>query len=205
MLRTASTQAKKAWMTPTTEAFSCNICGSPWDRFIEEWTNKSYNLVHQALGPYGKEPIRTILPLPDGQHCSGANASFQPATGQIRVSPSVVEGKPGITLEKITHELIHASLNDFPETPDGDPFFEEGYVDYSTWVIAHAPFWGEHRQAMIDAAAFNIKCRRDRAMRGLSAYDAKRWAGGVFAAQAYGPWIITKLAFKKREGNFTWV
>lgn len=197
LLDQASVQARTA-----SAPFVSNICDSPWDRFIEQWAGRCYTFVAQALGPYHKEPLRTILPLDDGMHSAGANASFEPATGQIRLSPSVVEGHPGITLEKLTHELIHASLNNFPE---GDPFFEEGYVDYSTWVMAHAPAWGQYRNAMIDAAAFNIACRKDRAMKALSEYDAKRWAGGTFCASAYGPWIVTKLNLKKREGNLSWV
>ena len=202
MLRTASSQAKAARMT---HGFSCNICQGPWDRFIETWMGASYAFILEALGPYGVEPLREIHAVGDGHHAAGANASYQPGVGQISLSPSVVLNKPGLTLEKITHELIHASLDGFPDGPNNDPFFEEGYVDYATWVVAHAPYWGEHRRAMIDAAAFNIKCRRDRAMRGLSEYDAKRWAGGVYCAQAYGPWIIAKLSFSKREGQLTWV
>lgn len=197
LLDQASIQARVA-----SAPFVSNICNSPWDRFIEQWAGRCYTFVAQALGPYHKEPLRVILPLEDGLHSSGANASFEPATGQIRLSPSIVEGHPGITLEKLTHELIHASLNDFPE---GDEFWEEGVVDYSTWVMAHAPVWGQYRNAMIDAAAFNIACRRDRAMKSLSEYDAKRWAGGLYAATAFGPWIVTRLALRKREGNLSWV
>lgn len=181
--------------------FTSNICGNEWDRFIEQWAAISYAFVGHALGPYAKEPIPTILPLPDGAHCSGANASFEPDSGQIRLSPSVIQGKPGITLEKITHELVHASLAGFPE---GDPFYEEGFVDYSVWVMAHAPAWGVYGQAMVEAANFNIKCRRDRALKTQTEYDAKRWSGGLFAATAYGPWIVTKLRYRKLEGNLTW-
>jgi len=202
LLEDSSRTARTASVGPT---FTCDICNSPWDRFIEQWAGRCYTFLTQALGQFHKEPLPNILPLSDGAHSSGANASFEPASGQIRLSPSIVEGKPGITLEKVLHELTHASLADFPEGLGNDPFFEEGYVDYSVWVMAHAPVWGTYRKAMIDAAAYNIKCRRDRAMRGLSEYDAKRWAGGLYAAQAYGPWIVTKLAFRKREGNLTWV
>jgi len=201
LLNRASTEIR----TASTQRFTCKICGSPWDRFIEQWAGRCYTFVGQALGSFQMEPLPNILPLNDGAHSAGANASFQPSTGQICLSPSIVEGNPGITLEKLTHELIHASLADFPELPNNDPFFEEGYVDYSTWVMAHAPAWGTYRKAMIDAAAYNIKCRRDRALRGLSEYDAKRWAGGLFAANAYGPWIVTRLAFRKSENNLTWV
>lgn len=190
--------------TPTkcaSRRFTCNVCGNDWDRFIEEWASRCYIFVAQALGPYQKEPLPEILPLSDGAHSSGANASFQPDNGQIRLSGSVVMGKPGITLEKITHELIHASLASFPE---GDPFYEEGFVDYSVWVMAHAPIWGQHQRAMIDAADFNIKCRRDRALRDLSDYDRKRWAGGLFCATMHGPWILAKLRMRKLQGDFHW-
>lgn len=181
--------------------FQSSICGNEWDRFIEQWASISYAFVAHALGPYAVEPLPTILPLSDGAHCSGANASFEPGSGQIRLSPSVVAGKPGITLEKITHELLHASLAAFPE---GDPFYEEGFVDYSTWVMSHAPVWGVYGRAMAEAADFNIKCRRERALKDLSDYDRKRWAGGFFCATHHGPWIVTKLRMRKIEGNLTW-
>lgn len=196
LLDQASVQARTA-----SAPFVSNICDSPWDRFIEQWAGRCYTFVAQALGPYHKEPLRTILPLDDGMHSAGANASFEPATGQIRLSPSVVDGHPGITLEKLTHELIHASLNDFPE---GDPFYEESIVDYSTWVMAHAPAWGQYRNAMIDAASFNIKCRKDRALKTQTDYDRKRWAGGICVAALHGPWIIARLRQKKTEGDLTW-
>lgn len=197
-----ATMLKRASFAKTAAVFTCDICGNDWDRFIEKWAGECYTFVAQALGPYQREPLKQILALSDGAHSSGANASFNPATGQIRLVPSIIEAKPGITLEKLTHELLHASLNDFPE---GDEFFEEGYVDYSVWVMAHAPIWGQYRQAMIEAAAFNIAQRRDRAMKSLSEYDAKRWAGGLFAANAYGPHIVAKLRFRKMEGNLTWI
>lgn len=181
--------------------FTSNICGTEWDRFIENWAAVSYAFVAHALGPYAVEPRPEILPLADGAHCSGANASFDGNSGQIRLSPSVVAGKPGITLEKLTHELIHASLAAFPE---GDPFYEEGFVDYSTWLMAHAPAWGTFGAAMVQAADFNIKCRRERAMKTQTEYDAKRWAGGLFAASAYGPWIVTRLRMKKLSGDLAW-
>lgn len=181
--------------------FISNICGSDWDRFIELWAPKCYTFVAHALGSYAQEPQHEILGIADGAHTSGVNASFQPGNGQICLSGSVVENHPGTTLEKITHELVHASLAAFPE---GDPFYEEGFVDYSVWVMAHAPLWGEHRDAMIEAAAFNIACRRDRALRDTSDYDRKRWAGGVFCSFAHGPWIVARLRSRKDEGNLSW-
>jgi hypothetical protein len=97
--------------------------------------------------------------------------------------------------------MIHASLAEFP---DDDGFYTEGVVDYSTWVMAHAPYWGPHREAMIKAAADNIRNRRERAMRTDSDYDRKRWAGGIYAATAYGPYVITRYRQRKIEGNFIW-
>jgi hypothetical protein len=181
--------------------FKTEICGPEWNRFIEAWAPRCYAFVAQALGPYAKEPLPEILAIHDGAHSGGANASFQPDNGQIRLSPSVIEGKPGLTLEKLTHELTHASLAAFPE---GDPFYEEGFVDFSVWVMAHAPIWGEHREDMIRAAAFNIECRRDRALRDLSDYDRKRWAGGLFCSIMHGPWIVTRLKLRKEAGELQW-
>ena len=180
--------------------FTCRVFNSPWDGFVETWAPIIYTFVGEALGPYGQEPAPVILPLREGDHASGATASFQPATGQVRLS-TVVENLPGMTLEKLTHEFIHGSLAQFPE---GDPFYEEGFVDYSTWYLAHAPVWGEHRQAMIDAAEYNIGQRRERAALGVSDWDRKRWAGGTYAAMFHGPWLVARLKMKKAEGDFTW-
>lgn len=181
--------------------FSSEICEDDWDQFIEQWAPVCYAFVAEALGPYATEPASVILPLSDASHSAGANASFEIRSGQVRLSPSIVRGKPGITLEKLTHEFTHGALAGFPE---GDPFYEEGFVDYSVWTLAHAPIWGVHRNAMIDAAAFNIQCRRDRALRDLSDYDRKRWAGGFFCSTMHGPWIIAKLKMRKLEGNLQW-
>ena len=185
---------------PPAGRFKCRIFGNEWDAFVEKWASISFDFVGNALGPYGMQPLPEILPLHDGQHAAGATASFDPSSGQVRLSSSV-HGKPGQTLEKITHELTHASLALFPE---GDPFYEEGVVDFMTWTLAHAPVWGEHRNSMIEAAAFNIKMRRERALHGGSDWDKKRWAGGLFASLAYGPLIVSRLRQKKTERDFTW-
>jgi hypothetical protein len=57
---------------------------------------------------------------------------------------------------------------------------------------------------MVDAAAFNIRMRRERAMLDLSDWDRKRWAGGLYAALSRGPFVIGSLRHKKSEGNYTW-
>lgn len=196
-------QLKKASNTMTfgSKRFTSAICGDDWDLFIEKWAPVVHAFVEEALGPYATEPASRILPLSDASHSAGANASFEIHSGQVRLSPSIVRSKPGITLEKLTHEFMHGSLAGFPE---GDPFYEESVCDYGVWVLAHAPIWGMYRDSMIEAAAFNIKCRRDRAMRDLSDYDRKRWAGGVFCSAMHGPWIIAKLKMRKLEGNLQW-
>lgn len=185
---------------PQQSRFRCRIFGSEWNAFVEEWATKSFIFVGHALGPYGRQPLPEILPLPDGMHSAGATASFDMNSGQMCLSSSV-EGKVGQTLEKLTHELTHASLAQFPE---GDPFYEESVVDYSVWVMAHAPLWGEHRDPMIDAASFNIRMRRDRALHTHTDYDAKRWMGGLFASLTYGPYIISRLRMKKQSGDYSW-
>lgn len=201
-LDTASNRLRQTKTGSLTKAFQSQICGNDHDRFIGHWAGRAYTFLFDALGPFQKEPLPTILAIDDGFHSSGANASFQPGTGQIRLCPSYVDGNPGITLEKLTHEMVHASLNDFPD--EGDAFYEEGFVDYSTWVLAHAPWWEPHRKDMVEAAAYNIKCRRDRALRDLSDYDRKRWAGGLFCGTMHGPWIISKLRMAKAENNLQW-
>ena len=181
--------------------FECHVCGNEWDRFIEASALKCYLFLQECLEPFQREPLSLILPISDGFHVSGANASFEPATGQVRLCPDYVVDRTGTTLEKICHELTHASLNDFPE---GDPFYEEGAADYSVWVMAHAPWWEPYRKSMIEAAAHNIELRRDRAMRSQTDYDRKRWAGGLYMATAYGPLILSRLRQKKAEGDLTW-
>ncbi len=195
MLKTAAEESA----TPT-KTFTCKVFGNEWDQFVELWMPKIYDFIGHALGPFGMEPLPEILPMADGQHSAGATASFNPETGQIRLSRSV-EKKAGQTLEKLTHETTHGSLAKFPE---GDAFYEEGFVDYSVWVMAHAPLWEPYRNEMIEAAAFNIKVRRERAMLDLSDWDRKRWAGGLYASLSRGPFIISSLRHRKMEGNFNW-
>ena len=180
--------------------FRCRIFNSPWDQFVELWAPRIYVFVGNALGPYGMEPLPEIVALPDGQHSAGATASFDPSTGQVRLSTSV-ENKPGQTLEKLTHEFTHGSLAKFP---GGDAFYEEGFVDYSVWVMAHAPAFEPYRDDMIEAASFNIATRRERAMLDLSDWDRKRWAGGLYASLSRGPFIISSLRHKKAEGTYFW-
>ena len=186
---------------PVGKPFSCDVFGSEWDQFVDHWAPKIHSFVFTALGPYGKSPAPVILPIEDGFHIAGANASFSPATGQICLGAHM-EGQPGVTLEKLTHEMIHASLAEFPD--DGDPFYHEGVADYGTWVMAHAPYWGCYREAMIKAAADNIRNRRERMLRTDNDYDRKRWAGGIFMATAYGPYVITRYRQRKLDHNLTW-
>ncbi len=193
MLRVASS------ISPT-GVFRCHVFGDEWDGFVESWAPRIHAFVEQALGPYGTEPLPDILPLPEGMHAAQATASFDLLSGQIRLATST-RGRPGMILEKLTHEMIHGSLARFPE---GDPFYEEGFVDYSTWLLAHAPVWGKLGDAMVQAAAFNIKLRRERAFKDLSDYDRKRWAGGLFASQVHGPFLIARLRGRKLEGNLHW-
>jgi hypothetical protein len=112
-----------------------------------------------------------------------------------------VEGKPGQTLEKLCHEFIHGSLAGFPE---GDPYYEEGAADYGTWIAAHAPTWDPYREQMIEAAAYNIEMRRERAFKDQTDYDRKRYSGGLFFMMARGPHFLSLLKMKKAEGSLTW-
>lgn len=180
--------------------FVCQAFTPEWNAFVETWAAKAYAFIWHALGPYGKEPLPEIIRMPDGFHSSGATASFHPGTGQITLA-EVVVNNPGQTMEKLTHELIHASLALFPE---GDPFYEEGTADYSTFIMAHAPYWEPYRDVMIEAAAHNIETRRERAFSTHTDYDCKRWAGGLYASMAYGPFIIARLRQKKQAGDYTW-
>jgi hypothetical protein len=191
---------KSASMKTSSKAFQCQVFNSDWDQFVVDWAPRIYSFLVEALGPFGTEPQPRILKLPDGMHMSGATASFDMVSGQISLCSSV-EGNPGQTLEKLTHEMVHGSLSQFPSV---EPFYDEGEVDYATWVLAHAPIYEPYRQKMIDAAAFNIKMRRERAFTTGSDYDKKRWAGGVYAMMAYGPLTLARLRNKKAEGDFNW-
>jgi hypothetical protein len=193
-LRLASVRAKAS------KQFKSLVFGSASDEFVEDWTSRIYSYLVQALGPFGTEPIPVIHPMSDGMHMSGATASFDIQSGQICLCPSV-EGNPGQILEKLTHELTHGSYSQFPS---GDPFYDEGAVDFSTWVLVHAPIYEPYRQQAIDAAAYNIKMRRERALRDNSDYDRKRWAGGTFYSMFIGPMLIHRMKMRKAEGNFTW-
>ena len=192
---------RKASMPTPGPAFTCQVFDDPeWNAFVADWAPRIYTFVASALGPFAIEPAREIRKLDDGFHMAGATASFSPASGRICLATSI-SNNAGVTLEKLTHEMLHASLANFPE---GDPFYEEGFVDFSTWILAHAPVWVGHREAMIQAAADNIRNRRERALKGGTDYDRKRWAGGLFASVHFGPHIITVLRQRKMEGNLTW-
>lgn len=190
---------RQASNAPVGQPFSCKIFPDAWNGFVELWAPRIHSFVAEALGPYAINPLPVIEPISDAFHAAGANASFS-SRGQICLGPHMV-GDPGVTLEKLTHEMLHASLAAFPE---GDPFYEEGVVDYSTWVLAHAPYWEPYRADMIKAAADNIRNRRERAFSTRTDYDRKRWAGGLYASMAYGPHIIATFRQRKLEGNLTW-
>lgn len=191
---------RQASETHPRRQFVCKILDPEGNAFVELWAPRIHAFVFNALGTYGKEPLPEILKLQDGHHVAGATASFDPGTGQICLSTSVI-GKPGQILEKTTHEMTHAALALFPE---GDCFYEEGYVDYMVFVMAHAPLWGTYREPMLHAASYNIRTRRERAIRGGSDWDKKRFAGGLFASIAYGPHVVSRLKMKKTEGDLTW-
>jgi hypothetical protein len=193
--------ARASWHTRHASAgFVCRVFDSQWDRFVEQWAPVAHNLILNALGPFGEEPNKVILPLEDGAHLAGVNASYMPGTGQIRLSREC-HNDPGKSLEKLTHEMTHANLVGFPE---GDPFYEEGFVDYAVWILSHAPCWGKFQSAVQKSAEDNIRTRLIRARLDQSDFDRKRWAGGVFASVVRGPWLLSILRSKKAEGNMTW-
>lgn len=190
---------RQASNAPVGQSFTCQVFGSPWDGFVELWAPRIHAFVREALGPYAVNPLPLILPISDGFHASGANASFA-MNGQICLATHM-DGDPGVTLEKLTHEMVHASLAAFPE---GDPFYEEAVADYGTWIMAHAPCWEPYREVMVKAAEDNIRNRRERALKTGTDYDRKRWAGGIFMSVMYGPYVISTFRQRKLEGNLTW-
>lgn len=198
---TVDRMLRRASAATSEQAFQCQFFPEHWNAFVETWSPRIHAFVLSALGPYGTNPLPRILTISPGHHMACINASFDLMSGQIRLGTHMVD-QPGATLEKLTHEMLHGALSQFPNDDDG--YYTEGYVDYSTWVLAHAPIWGEHRDAMIQAAADNIRNRRERALKTGNDYDRKRWSGGLFAMTAFGPYIISMLRQRKAEGNFTW-
>ena len=181
--------------------FTCTVFAPHWNAFVEEWAPKIHAFVEEALGPYGTQPKREIKALSEGHHMACANASFDLVSGQICLGTHLAD-QPGVTIEKLLHEHLHASTSQWPM---GDPFYDEGVsADYPTWVLAHAPIWEPYRNEVIKAAADNIRNRRERALKTGTDYDRKRWAGGLYAMTAYGPYIISMFRTRKAEGNFTW-
>lgn len=195
----AHTILRQASLAKPHKEFVCRIFSPEWNEFVEFWAPKIHAFVEEAFAGFYTEPLPEILELSEAFHAAGANASFNMASGQIHLGTHI-ENLPGVTLEKLTHEMIHGALAGFPD----DVFYDEGTVDYSTWIVAHAPYWGVHREAMIKAAADNIRNRRDRALTTGSDYDRKRWAGGVWAMTNYGPNVVAAMRQKKLENNRTW-
>lgn len=169
--------------------FKSLVFSSPTaNAFLERWAEVSYMAIHRVLGDFQTEPLAVLLPLEEFMKAEGATASFETGKGQIRISADI-ERQPGAILEKITHELIHGSLD---KMPAGDEFFEEGFVDYSTFLMAHLPVWGRYGQAMKDAAIFNIQKRK----------PTRRWAGGFYASRKYGKNLLSHLREAKK--SLTW-
>ena len=73
-LRMASSRAITA-----SRPFRCVAFKSPeWNAFTEAWAPRIYGFLIEALGPMGKEPMPTILPMSAGHHMAWATASFGP-------------------------------------------------------------------------------------------------------------------------------
>jgi len=182
----------------TLPKFRCTIFDPRWNSFVESWAPRIYRFVEQALGPYGTTVDGVIEEIDCGSYMAGANASFDLDSGKIKLSLPL-EGNSGRTLEKMCHEMVHASLAKFPQN---DPFYDEGFVDFTVFILGHADIW--HPYDMLGAAAENIETRKKRAMLDQSDYDRKRWAGGLFASVSRGPWIVETLKMRKAEGNYQW-
>lgn len=58
LLRTAS-------FAPASSAFRCEMYRPEWNAFVEEWAPVVHSFLLAALGPYGREPQRTILAMPE--------------------------------------------------------------------------------------------------------------------------------------------
>ena len=179
----------------------CQVFTPEWCTFVQDWASRIHPFVETLFGPYGTEPHTVIEALPVSAKAIGASASFDMSSGQITLCPSM-EGDPGRTLEKLTHELLHGSFSDFPSV---DPFYDEGFVDYTTLLLSSAPIYRDLGPAMQKSALGNIERRRQKGLAaGSSDYDRKRAMGAIFAKMAYGTQVVAHLRTQKMNRTFQW-
>jgi hypothetical protein len=197
LLETASHTELPVWQV------ECDVFSSPdWNAFVVHWAGKIKPFLELVLGPYGTEPASRILPLRAIVVGNVApSASFDMVTGQIELTPSM-EGDPGRTLEKLTHEMLHGSLSRFPSD---DEFYDEGFVDLSTLLLSQASIYGELGPLMEKSARGNLVRRIKSGMQpNANPYDRRRACGAIHAKLTYGAGLIQHLRTQKMNGTFEW-
>lgn len=180
--------------------FTCEASDNArWNAFVGQWASVAYDLVLDATGPFDREPDSVIERAPEQnyQH-SGFTGMY--LEGQIYLHPSL-QDDPGKTVLLMTHEMLHASLQDFP--PE-ETFYVEGFADYATMLLALRDEWGPMAQDIRWASKKLVEFRKGQALKCRCDTDAKRWAGFVFAGAAYGPDILSALKISKTLNPRSW-
>lgn len=194
---------ERASSTPLTpwEAH-CQVFSPEWNSFVVKWAGKIKPFLEEVLGPYGTEPLPHILPL--NVMAIGKvppSASFDMSTGQIQLT-AAMEGDPGRTLEKLTHEMVHGSLSQFPSE---DEFYDEGFVDYSTLLLSAAPIYGPFGPAMAKSAQGNLFRRIKQGKQAdATIYDQRRASGSIHAKLTYGQGLLEHLRNQKLARTYEW-
>lgn len=173
---------------------------SHWDGVVERFAPICADIVVDRLGDWGTIPLEIIEPLENHLHTKlGVNASFDLLSGQISLHP-YMDGDLGTTLEKLTHEMVHGALSQFPQE---DEFYDEGYVDYSVLILSRTGLYREFGKSMERAARYNLSHRAQLA-KGEDTYHHRRWAGARHAHHRYGDQILNVLKDKKTDRDFNW-
>lgn len=180
----------------------CQVFRPDWNLFVESWAAKIHPMLLDVLGPYGTEPHPHILPLNVMALGKVApSASFDMDSGQIQLTPAM-EGDAGRTLEKLTHEMVHGSLANFPSE---DEFFDEGFVDFSVLLLSEQPVYGDLGPLMKRSAQQNLARRIKMGMApNATRYDFRRASGAIHAKLTYGHGLIEHLRNQKLNQTFEW-
>ena len=179
--------------------FRCNVFSSGWNQLVEEAAGIAYGLIHQRSGPFDQIPAAEILSAPEENfQRNGFTGLF--LKGQIRMHRSL-ENNPGKTIRIVIHEMLHSSLAGFPLD---DPFYFEGFVEHATQVVAAENVWGTYKDVVLQDVSEWFSFRMKQALTYRCDYDAKRWAGWVFAREAYGDRILSMFKEAKKSGKRSW-
>jgi hypothetical protein len=205
-----------------------------WDSFVARAASRIYDALIRYLGPFSSEyPINpTIKLLPDALRKQGVNALFDKDKDgtvylnleMMPIEEEEIEYKLPYCIGNLLHEFMHANLADFiyqppegvsPEEWGGDPFYDEGYLDFMGEIIASDssiwvdPEMGEFGDLMFAGYVASNNRRLLNAL-GLSPgqnwsvpdFHIKRWAGQEYARKIGGSLFERFIEFKEQEFFF---